>query len=111
MNSVQPNAIRYMLPLALAAILIAAGYALRHTVSCFLLSFVIAYLLDRKADANARDQFGDTPLIVACAKGNAAAAGLLLERGADPALKDQEGRTAKERSAPGVPACRKPGPP
>lgn len=46
MNSVQPNAIRYMLLLALAAITIAAGYALRHTVSCFLLSLVLAYLLD-----------------------------------------------------------------
>ena len=46
MNSAQPNAIRYLLLLALAAILIAAGYALRHTVSCFLLSFVLAYLLD-----------------------------------------------------------------
>lgn len=29
-----------------AVAVIAAGYALRHTVSCFLLSFVIAYLLD-----------------------------------------------------------------
>ncbi len=28
------------------AAVIAAGYALRHTVSCFLLSFVIAYLVD-----------------------------------------------------------------
>jgi hypothetical protein len=72
---------------------------------------VIAYLLDQTADANARDQFGDTPLIAACAKGNAAAAELLVQRGADPALEDQEGRTAKERSAPGVPACQKPGPP
>ncbi|RII26382.1 MAG: AI-2E family transporter [Geobacter sp.] len=47
MNSVQPNAIRrYMLLLTLAALLVAAGYALRHTVSCFLLSLVLAYLLD-----------------------------------------------------------------
>lgn len=29
-----------------AAALIAAGYAIRHTLSCFLLSFVLAYLLD-----------------------------------------------------------------
>ena len=46
MNSVQPNAIRNMLLLTLAVIIIAAGYALRHTVSCFLLSLVLAYLLD-----------------------------------------------------------------
>jgi putative permease len=29
-----------------SALLVFAGYALKHTVSCFLLSFVIAYLLD-----------------------------------------------------------------
>ncbi|WP_298438866.1 AI-2E family transporter [Geobacter sp.] len=32
--------------LLVAVAIIAAGYALRHTASCFLLSFVIAYLLD-----------------------------------------------------------------
>jgi len=51
-------------------------------------------------------KFGDTPLIVACAKGHAATASLLLERGADPTLRDQEGRTASERSAPGTAPCR-----
>ncbi len=66
-------------------------------------------LLDRGADANVRDQFGDTPLIVACAKGHAETAALLLERGADPSVKDQEGRTAKERSAPGIEPCQRPG--
>jgi putative permease len=36
-----------MLPaLLIAAAVIAAGYAIRHTFSCFLLAFVIAYLLD-----------------------------------------------------------------
>jgi putative permease len=35
-----------MLILLVAAALFAAGHALRHTASCFLLSFVIAYLLD-----------------------------------------------------------------
>lgn len=69
---------------------------------------VVAFLLDRRAALNARDQFGDTPLIVACAKGNAKAAELLLRRGADPALEDQEGRTARERSAPEAAVCRKP---
>jgi len=46
MKPAQPAATRYMLLLMLAAVLFAAGYALRHTVSCFLLSFVLAYLLD-----------------------------------------------------------------
>ena len=35
-----------LLILLLAAALFTAGHALRHTASCFLLSFVIAYLLD-----------------------------------------------------------------
>ena len=35
-----------LLILMVAAALFAAGHALRHTASCFLLSFVIAYLLD-----------------------------------------------------------------
>jgi ankyrin repeat protein len=65
----------------------------------------VAYLLDRGASIDARDQWGDTPLIVACAKGNTATAKLLIERGADATLKDQEGRTARERSAPGVEPC------
>lgn len=37
---------RTVLVLLVAAALFAAGHALRHTASCFLLSFVIAYLLD-----------------------------------------------------------------
>jgi putative permease len=37
---------RAVLLLLVAAALFAAGHALRHTASCFLLSFVIAYLLD-----------------------------------------------------------------
>ncbi|HJV67284.1 MAG TPA: AI-2E family transporter [Geomonas sp.] len=43
----QPTATnRALLILVVGAALFAAGHALRHTVSCFLLSFVIAYLLD-----------------------------------------------------------------
>lgn len=37
---------RLVLFLLLAAVLFATGYAMRHTFSCFLLSFVLAYLLD-----------------------------------------------------------------
>ena len=66
---------------------------------------MVAFLLDAGADVNARDHFGDTPLMVACAKGFGGMAAFLLERGADPARKDQEGRTARERAAPGADAC------
>ena len=67
---------------------------------------VIAVLLPRDADVNARDQWRDTPLIAACAKGNAAVAGFLLQHGADATLTDQEGRTARDRAAPGMTVCR-----
>lgn len=67
---------------------------------------VLAVLAARGADVNARDQWRDTPLIAACAKGNAAAAGFLLAHGADATLTDQEGRTARDRAAPGMAMCR-----
>lgn len=66
---------------------------------------VAAFLLDKGAAVNGRDRFGDTPLIVACAKGHGEMAVLLLARGADPSLADQEGRTARERAAPGTEPC------
>ncbi len=46
MTTKQPAAATILLFLLLSAILVAGGYALRHTVSCFLFSFVLAYLLD-----------------------------------------------------------------
>ncbi len=46
MSLPQPAANRAVLILLVAATLVAAGYALRHTLSCFLLSFVLAYLVD-----------------------------------------------------------------
>lgn len=42
----QPAVNRVVAALLVGGALIAAGYAIRHTVSCFLLSFVTAYLLD-----------------------------------------------------------------
>ncbi|HEY6871979.1 MAG TPA: AI-2E family transporter [Geobacteraceae bacterium] len=45
MSDKQP-AMNFLPPLLAAGALLAAGYALRHTVSTFLLSFVLAYLLD-----------------------------------------------------------------
>lgn len=38
--------IRLIALVVLGAVIIMAGYGLRHTISCFLLSFVIAYLLE-----------------------------------------------------------------
>ncbi len=46
MPSFQPVGQRLLPALIITTALIAAGYAIRHTFSCFLLSFVIAYLLD-----------------------------------------------------------------
>jgi ankyrin repeat protein len=63
-------------------------------------------LLAAGADIDAQTDFGDTPLIGACAKGNDAIARLLVERGADPGLADQEGRTARERAPESAAFCR-----
>lgn len=46
MSSNQLVGNRVITALLIAVALIAAGYAIRHTFSCFLLAFVIAYLLD-----------------------------------------------------------------
>lgn len=46
MSLPQSAANRTVLFLLVAVVLVAAGYALKHTLSCFLLSFVLAYLVD-----------------------------------------------------------------
>jgi putative permease len=46
MSLPQSAANRTALLLLVVAALVAAGYALQHTLSCFLLSFVLAYLID-----------------------------------------------------------------
>jgi putative permease len=46
MSSNQSAVNRLFTVLLIAVAIIAAGYAIRHTFSCFLLAFVIAYLLD-----------------------------------------------------------------
>lgn len=42
----QPFVNKFVVSLLLAGMLFAAGYALRHTVSLVLLSFVLAYIFD-----------------------------------------------------------------
>ena len=46
MTTSQPMVYRILTPLIIVVTLIATGYAIRHTLSCFFLAFVIAYLLD-----------------------------------------------------------------
>jgi ankyrin repeat protein len=71
---------------------------------------VVIFLLDHGAAVDSPDRFGDTPLIMACAKGYGDLARLLLAHGADPEFRDQEGRTAGDRAAPGTDACLPPPP-
>jgi len=54
-------------------------------------------LLEHPAtDVNERDQFGYTPLHLACDRGSLAVVKILLSKGADPSLKDQDDFTAGE---------------
>ena len=57
----------------------------------------IVFCLKAKPElANARDQRGQTPLHIAAHKGMADTTLLLVNMGADPALKNAEGKTAAE---------------
>ena len=49
--------------------------------------------------------------MVACIRAQDAMAELLLARGADPRLRNQEGKSAAERAAPGTPHCLETGAP
>ena len=55
-----------------------------------------ALLLGAGADPNARQQVGYTPLMGAAAAGRDDIADLLLEKGADPALVSEDGKTAAD---------------
>jgi len=60
---------------------------------------VVAYLLDRGAQIDARDVRGRTALMIAAEGGRAEVAALLLGRGADPSLKDKAGKRAADLTA------------
>jgi ankyrin repeat protein len=57
---------------------------------------VVALLLERGADANARQQIGYTPLMGAASAGRDDMVDLLLARGADPASPNDDGKTAAD---------------
>jgi ankyrin repeat protein len=60
---------------------------------------IIQLLLDHGAAIDARDKDENaTPLMLAASLGRAKAVGVLLARGADPALRDREGHTALDRA-------------
>ena len=51
-------------------------------------------LVAKRANVNARNNFGVTPLHVAASGGNEYMVGFLLRKGADPSLRDGDGVTA-----------------
>ena len=51
-------------------------------------------VLEARADPDARDSFGQTPLMMAAKQGDEEAAQVLLDSGADAALQDSLGRSA-----------------
>jgi len=69
----------------------AAGRA-THSIS-------VEALLDKRANVNARDRFGETPLMKAVAAGDLGTIELLLKRGADPTAQDTRGFTAADIAA------------
>jgi ankyrin repeat protein len=57
-------------------------------------------LIQCKAETNATNRNGETPLLYAAYyRGNASQCRVLLENGADPNLKDREGRSLRNYSA------------
>lgn len=55
---------------------------------------VVRHHLRNGQDVNSRDEKGQTPLIIAAAKGHAKLCSMLLKAGANPTLKDSSGSTA-----------------
>jgi ankyrin repeat protein len=68
---------------------VGANYLFRHEVV-----EILEILLANGADINGQDIWGETPLIRAVRFKNTHAIMTLIERGADPTIKENEGRTA-----------------
>ena len=54
------------------------------------------FLADRSKEINAPDRSGATPLVLAVKEGNIGAATLLMEKGANPHIRDNEGNSAAD---------------
>jgi ankyrin repeat protein len=59
---------------------------------------LLEFLLDHDGNVNGQDCFGSTPLMAAVTHGREANVKLLIERGADVDLKDNNGQTAFDRA-------------
>jgi ankyrin-2 len=68
-------------------------YTLLHMAALRGFADVAEVLLDRKADPNAANRFGERPLHLALRAGKLAVVELLLRRGADPNAVDHDGQT------------------
>ena len=60
---------------------------------------LVEALLGKRISIDARDRFGETPLMKAATAGNVAIVQLLLKHGADPGLEDARGATAADFAA------------
>jgi ankyrin repeat protein len=78
----------------LTALMWSAGYSAEAGVKDILA--VMTLLIDRGARLDDQDNRGRTALMIAAELNHAAAADLLLARGADKSLKDKQGKTAAD---------------
>ncbi len=71
--------------------------SLMYTAACTGSMKAIDYLSQQGEDLNSQDQYGYTPLMKAAERGNTKVIDKLLYLGADPSLKDEDGKTYEQR--------------